>query len=95
MVVISECLYSSKVSKEIIKRTLQMMPLPEFLSINGPYTIMKTKYLIKSITIYEFDESKFLEALEYIGLRLSNYRSVPVYDYHINIWNHEESFSDI
>ena len=95
MVIISEYLYSSKKSKEIIKHTHQMTPLPEFLSINGPYAIFKTKYLIKSITIYEFDESKFLEALEYIGLRLSIYKSVPIYDYYINIWNDEEAFSDI
>ena len=60
MIIISECLYSAKNSKEIVKRTSQIAPLPKFLSVNGPYTRFITKYRIKSITIYEFDGQPML-----------------------------------
>ena len=67
MVIITESLYHAKSSEEIVKRISEITPLPESLSINGPYAKFISKSLIKSIAIYEFHESKLLEASEYIA----------------------------
>ncbi len=95
MVIITESLYHAKSSEEIIKRISEMTPLPEFLSINGPYAKFISKSLIKSIAIYEFHESKLLEASEYIAKRLSSCDGVPGYTYHTKIWEDEKRLSGL
>ena len=95
MVIIAESLYNEKSSEEIIKRTSEITPLPESLSINGPYAKFISKSLIKSIAIYEFHESKLLEASEYIAKRLSSCDGVPGYTYHTKIWEDEKRLSGL
>ena len=95
MVIITESLYPAKCSEEIIKRISEIAPLPKFLSINGPYTKFISKSLIKSIAIYEFHESKLLEASEYIGKRLSSCDGVSGYTYHTKIWENEKRLSGL
>jgi hypothetical protein len=73
VVIITESLYDEKSSEEILKRISKIAPLPKFLSINGPYGRFISKSRVKSIAIYEFNESNFLEALEYIAKRLSSW----------------------
>ena len=90
MVIITETLYNEKSSEEIIKRTSEITPLPESLSINGPYARFISKSLIKSIAIYKFHESKLLEALEYIAKALSSCDGVSGYRYHAKIWEDEK-----
>lgn len=95
MVIISECLYSSKSSEEIVKRTSKITPPPEFLSINGPYARYISKYRIKSITIFQFDESKLLQALDYIGQRLSSCDGVSSFSYNVRIWDDEKKLAGL
>ena len=90
MVIITESLYYAKNSEEILKRISEITPIPESLSINGPYAKFISKSLIKSIAIYKFDESKLLEALEYIAKRLSSCDGMPGYTYHAKIWEDEK-----
>ena len=89
MVIITEILFYSKSLKEITSRMSKINPLPKFLSINGPYSRFLTKGLIKSITIYEFNDSNLLGAVEYISKRLSSCEGLPGYRYHAKIWEKE------
>ena len=73
MVIITESLYYAGSSEEILKRISAIRPLPESLSINGPYARFISKGLIKSIAIYKFHESKLLEALECVSESLNCY----------------------
>lgn len=93
MVIITESLYHAESYKEIINRISKITPLPEFLSINGPYARFISKSMIKSIAIYEFHESKLIEASEYIARRLSSCDGVPDYTYHTKIWEDEKKMS--
>ena len=95
MVVISESLYSSESSEEIVKRISEITPLPKFLSINGPYARFISKIRVKSIIIYEFDESKFSEALEYIAKRLASCDGISGYTYNTKIWYEEKKLSGL
>jgi hypothetical protein len=89
MVIITESLFYSKSLKETTSRMSKVKPLPKCLSANGPYSRFITKGLIKSITIYEFDDSRVLEAVEYISKRLSSCDGLPGYRYHAKIWEKE------
>jgi hypothetical protein len=95
MVIIAESLYYAKSSEEIVKRISEITPIPESLSINGPYAKFISKSLIKSIAIYEFHESKLLEALEYIAKHLSSCNGVTGYTYHTRIWEDEKRSSGL
>lgn len=95
MVIITESQYYSKSSKEIAKRISKIEPLPKSLAIKGPYARFLTKYLIKSIIIYEFNESNFLEALEYITKRLSSCDGISGYRYDAKIWEDETKLFDL
>ena len=95
MVIITESLYHAKSSEEIVKRISEITPLPESLSINGPYAKFISKGLIKSIAIYEFHESKLLEASEYIAKRLSSCDGVSGYTYHTKTWEDEKRLSGL
>jgi hypothetical protein len=63
--------------------------------MHGPYARFITKSLIKSIVIYEFNESNFLEAIEYITKRLSSCDGISGYRYHAKIWENETILSDL
>jgi len=95
MIIITESLYYSKSSKEIAKRISKIKPLPKSLSMKGPYARFLTKYLIKSIIIYEFNESDFLEALEFISKRLSSCDGISGYRYDTKIWENETTLLDL
>lgn len=95
MVIITESLYNEKSSKEILKRISKISPLPKSLSIKGPYAKFISKSLIKSIAIYEFNESKFFEALEYIAKRLSSCDGIPGYTYNAKIWEDEKKLPSL
>ena len=95
MIIITESLYYSKSSKEIAKRISQIKPLPKSLSMKGPYARFLTRYLIKSIIIYEFNESNFLEALEYIAKRSSLCDGIAGYRYDTKIWEDEKRLPDL
>ena len=95
MIIITESLYDVKSYEEIHKRISEITPLPESLSINGPYARFISKSLIKSIAIYNFHESKFSEALEYIVKRLSSCDGIPGYTYHTKIWEDEKRLPDL
>ena len=70
MVIIFESLYLIEIFDQVVKGISEITHVPEFIDINGPYARLLSKNRIKSITIYEFDDSNFSEAYEYILDRL-------------------------
>ena len=48
------------------RRFWEAIPLPEYMNKMGPYVIEQGQTNHQIITTYEFDESKFLDAWEYI-----------------------------
>ena len=53
------------------------IPLPDYMTKMGPYVIDHQKKEIQIITIYEFGQSKFTEAYEYISEQLEAFRLIP------------------
>lgn len=90
MIIISESLYPLKSSEEIVKRIAEMAPLPDYISLKGPYARFILKSRIKSISIYEFDDLEFSKAFEYIANRISSCNGVTGFTYNIRIWYEEQ-----
>ncbi len=87
MIIIMQISYPPQSSEELGKRFLSAPALPDFIKISGPYISSVIHEGIKSITIYEFDESKYGEALNFIvSERVAKYLTVPGLSYSLNHW---------
>jgi hypothetical protein len=86
MVVITENVFPPESAKGIGKAFLGLPPLPEYITMKGPYILSDTEMGIRSILIYECDNSKIAEALQFVADRVTNYFDVPGYSYAVNAW---------
>jgi hypothetical protein len=86
MVIIGMVSFPPEQSKEIGKRLGELPPLPAYMTIKGPYVSGEVGLGTRSITIFEFDQSKTKEAILYVGERYTKYMGVPGYTYSTQIW---------
>jgi hypothetical protein len=86
MVIIATMLYPTESTKEIVKRFMEQPPLPAYITMKGPYLTGEVGAGIKSLIVYEYDQSKFSEAMEFLGARYAKYIGVPGYTYSIQTW---------
>jgi hypothetical protein len=86
MVIITENIFPPGSAKDIGKAFLELPPVPDYITMRGPYILGETDRGIRSIHIYECDNSKLADALQVVGDRLTNYFDVPGYSYSVNAW---------
>jgi hypothetical protein len=86
MLIITESTYPQQSINEVVKCFKELPPLPEYITLRGPYSITDVQKGIKTIAIYEFDGSKYQEASEIINRRLAAYRDVPGMAWSANRW---------
>jgi hypothetical protein len=86
MVIIAIVSYPTESSKEVGKRLGELPAPPAYVTIKGPYVSGEVGVGIKSIVLYEFDQAKTREAMEYVGNRLVKYFGVPGFTYTYGIW---------
>jgi hypothetical protein len=86
MVIISLVSYPPEQSKEVTKRFGELPPVPSFMTLKGPYFSGEVGVGTKAIILYEYDQTKTKEAMEYVGTRLAKYFGVPGFTYSVNIW---------
>jgi hypothetical protein len=86
MVIITENTFPPGSAKDIGKAFLELPPLPDYITMKGPYINSDSEKGIRSILIYECDNSKLAEALQTVGDRVTNYFDVPGYTYSVNTW---------
>ena len=87
MVIIAIMSYPPESVKEHAKRFMEQPPLPAYITMKaGPYVGSEVGVGIKAIVIYEFDQSKFSEAMQAIATRYAKYFGVPGFTYSINTW---------
>jgi len=82
MIIISLTSYPTESVKEIGKRFMELPPLADYITMKGPYI----REGIKGITIYEFDESRYAEAMNYLGERVASLFGVPGFTYSLKHW---------
>ena len=86
MVIITENMFPPGSAKDIGKAFLELPPLPDYITMKGPYILGDSEKGIRSILIYECDNSKLADVLQAVGDRVTNYFDVPGYTYSINAW---------
>ena len=86
MVIIASIAYPTERAREVGKRLQELPPAPAYITMKGPYVSGETGVGIKSIVLYEFDQSKTREALDYVGNRLAKYIGIPGFTYSANVW---------
>jgi hypothetical protein len=72
--------------KEMVKRSMQSPRLPEFIKTRGPYVTTSLGSGVKTLAIYEFQDSQFQEAMKNIGKLMSVFHGVPGITYSIDVW---------
>jgi len=77
MVIITDNFFPPGSSKEIGKAFLDLSPLPDYITMKGPYIKSAEEKGIRSIIIYECEKAKIADAFEFIAERLTNYYEVP------------------
>ncbi len=86
MVIITENMFPPGSAKGVGKAFMEMRPLPDFITMKGPYINSAAGQGVRSILIYECDKSKLAEAMEIVADRLTKYFDVPGYTYSSNVW---------
>ncbi len=86
MVLICITLNPPESGKEMIKRSKKVPRLPEYIKTVGPYISSTVREGIKTLTIYEFDDSKFAEASKHINNLLREFIGVPGFTFSLEIW---------
>ncbi len=72
--------------EEMIKRSKQLPRLPEYIKTIGPYIDSTVAEGIKTLTIYEFEDSKFAEASKRINNLLQAFIGVPGFTFSLEVW---------
>jgi len=86
MIIISLTSYPTESTKEIGKRFMELPPLVDYITMKGPYISSTVGEGIKGITIYEFDESRYPEAVKYLGERVAALFGIPGFTYSLKHW---------
>ena len=86
MILISTIQPPPESGKEMVRRSMQLPHLPEFITTKGPYTKGVVGEGMKTMTVYDFEDSKFGEAINYINKSLGVFQGVPGFTCSVELW---------
>jgi hypothetical protein len=86
MVIIVTMSFPTASSTEAGKCMLKLPSLPSYITMKGPFVNPEIGAGIKVIVLFEFDQTKTGEAMEFLGNRYVPYFVVPGYTYNIALW---------
>ena len=85
MITISMVSYPPESAIEMTKRFFELSPMPDFVTVVGPYTITELEGGIQGITIYKYDKAKAGEANEVIANAHMTFYGVAGYKYSLKL----------
>jgi hypothetical protein len=83
MVITTIVTFPPESAKEIAERFLKVPPFPDYLTRKGPYINSTVAEGVVNLSIYELDNSKLAEGLEFIGNYITGFFGVPGLTYEI------------
>ena len=83
MVIIGTNSFPPESANEIGKRFLELPPLPDYLTMKGPYVHGMMEGGIQGVEVFELDKAKLAEGLEYVTNRYVTYFGIPGFRYAI------------
>jgi hypothetical protein len=86
MIIITQNSFPPENGKDVGKALLKLGPLPDYLSMKGPFVYGAVDKGICSITLYECDKSRIPEAFNYATQRQLAYSEVKGFKFSVNVW---------
>ncbi len=86
MVIIGDISFPQESANEVGKRFLELPPVPDYMTLKGPYIKGRKMGGIQVLEIYEIDKAKVAEGIEVVTNRCGNYFGIPGYTYEINVY---------
>ena len=83
MVIIGMNSFPPESANEIGKRFLELPPLPDYMTMKGPYVHGMMEGGIQGIEVFELDKAKLAEGVEYVTNRYVTYFGIPGFRYAI------------
>ena len=83
MVIIGKISFPPESAKEIGKCFSKLPPLPDYMTMKGPYVRGMMKRGILGMEIFELNNDKLAKGLEYVTNRYSTYFGIPGFKYNI------------
>ena len=77
--------YPLESQREFLDRIKRSYSLPEGIIVKGPFFSFGAGERIRTILIFEFDESRYPEALENISIQYDDFHEVPGLDFSMMI----------
>jgi hypothetical protein len=74
------------------RQLIELSPLPGYITKNGPYFKNEEGGIHQIIISYEFDKSKFAEAMENICKHLGSFCDVPGFSLFADLYNPHQCY---
>jgi hypothetical protein len=86
MVIKGTFLYPPESEKAFTSCVKKLPPLPEYVRMKGPFFLGAPGKGKTTITLYEFEESRFAEASKHIFKQLEAFHGVPGFTFSAQVW---------
>ncbi len=86
MVIIGDISFPQESAHDVGRCFLEQSPVPDYMTLKGPYIKGKKEYGLQVFEIYELDKSKVAEGIEFVTDRCVKYFGIPGYVYEINVF---------
>jgi hypothetical protein len=81
MIIVTTIHYPTDVTDEIAKRFLEAPQIPAFMVRRGPYISTSLKKGVIALSLYELDNSKIADGMEFLGSYMANFFGVSGFKY--------------
>jgi len=83
MVIVNRMSYPPESAKQMAKRFLEAPQIPDFMTRRGPYVGSNLSDGITIVALYELDNARLAEGMEFIGNYYTMFFGVPGFKYEI------------
>ncbi len=86
MIIITLTYYPGEIARDVGKRFVELPPLVDYISMGGPYVDSSETEGIRAITIYEFDDAVYPDAIKALNERMAFFLDIPGFKYSLKHW---------
>ena len=79
MVIITESQYPWSSTISAVEALGKIAETPDFVKISGPFSTAEKGVGLRVLSLYEFDNTRYREVIDFITKRMLNFMTVPDY----------------
>ncbi len=83
MVIITNISYPPENARDMAKRFIEAPQIPDFMTRKGPYVSANMENGIITTSLYELDNSRLAEGMEFLGNYFTIFFGIPGYKYEL------------